>query len=77
MFTARRAEEERDSRIRDLRTLARRERGKEPVVSMIVARGFVRWVAENDGDGRRESSTDARRWSEIYVVVLALYRDGH
>jgi hypothetical protein len=44
---------------------------------MIVARGFVRWVAENDGDGRRESSTDARRWSEIYVVVLALYRDGH
>ena len=49
-----------DEIIRDLRTLARRETGKEPVVSMIVAFGF----RGKCGD-ELERRIDASRWSEI------------
>jgi len=52
VFTARRVEEERDSRIRDFSTLARRERGKEPVVSITVARGFELRAGDGNEDGR-------------------------
>jgi hypothetical protein len=51
-----------DEIIRNLRILARRETGKEPVVSMIVAFGFL----AKCGDGvRLERRIDASRWSEI------------
>jgi hypothetical protein len=52
----------RDKMIRELRTLARRAIGKEPVVSITVAFGLV------DGVGdvlRFERSIDDRRWNEI------------
>lgn len=52
----------RDKMIRELRTLARRAVGKEPVVSITVAFGLV------DGVGdvlRFERSIDDRRWNEI------------
>jgi len=68
----RRPDAERGSRIRDLRTLARRERGKEPVVSIMVARDLGDWGGDDDEDGRLERRVVARRWSEICLVVLIL-----
>lgn len=52
----------RDEIIRDLRTLARRGSGKEPVVSIIVAFGLLDGCDEG---WRFERRRDARRWSEI------------
>lgn len=56
------ADAARDEIIRDLRTLARRETGKEPVVSMIIAFGFLGKCGDEVRLGRR---IDASRWSEI------------
>lgn len=52
----------RDEMIRELRTLARRAMGKEPVVSIIVAFGLGDWVCDMV---RFERSIDDRRWNEI------------
>lgn len=57
----------RDVRIRDVRTLARREMGKEPVVSIIVAFGFAGEPGEEEILERR---IDARRCSEIWIYEL-------
>jgi hypothetical protein len=52
----------RDEMIRDLRTLARRAMGKEPVASIMVAFGLVGGVGDV---ARFERSIDDRRWNEI------------
>lgn len=52
----------RDEMIRELRTLARRAMGKEPVVSIIVAFGLGDWIGDMV---RFERSIDDRRWNDI------------
>jgi len=52
----------RDDRIRDFKTLARSETGKEPVVSIIVAVGSL---GDSENEVRFERRIDARRWSDI------------
>ena len=55
----------RDERIRDLRARARRETGKDPVASMIVAFGLF-GGGDGDGELRWDIRIDDRRWSEIW-----------
>ena len=56
--TAAVADEAREERIRDLRILARRETGKELVVSIMVAFGLAE---DFDGERRRDIKIEDRR----------------